>query len=115
REAFDFRQRRLSSPGDLEGAISDLRSGQVPDALSEHELAVVMDPGFDEVAVELPGHAGRLLLEPLQVFVAPPVVQPALRVELRPFVVEAVADLVADDDADGSVVDGVAGVHGERG
>ena len=53
-------------------------------------------------------------MEALQVVLGPPVVEASLGVELRALVVEAVADLVADDDADGAVVHGVGGVEVER-
>ena len=54
------------------------------------------------------------LLELLAVGVGPPVVQVAVAVVLRALVVEAVADLVADDRADAAVVDRVVGVEVEE-
>ncbi len=64
----------LPLPGDLERAVGDLRAGEVADGLAEHELAVVVEPRLDEVAVELVDDAGALLLELLQVLGGPPVV-----------------------------------------
>ena len=57
REAVDVGERRLALLRDLERAVRDLRAREVADALAEHELAVVVDAGLDEVAVELPDDA----------------------------------------------------------
>ena len=95
-----------------ERAVGDPRAGEVADRLAQHQLAVVVDARLDEVAVELVHHALPSLLELLQVGLGPPVLEAALRVVLRALVVEAVADLVADDDADRAVVHRVGRVHG---
>src|SRR6185295_13256808 len=95
-EAVDRRLGSLALARLLVGEERDLRASQVADALAEHELAVVVDAGLDEVAVVLLRHALRARLEFLQVLIGPPVLQPSLRVVLRALVVEAVADLVAD-------------------
>ena len=47
------RLRRLALARFLVGAIRDLRAGEIADRFAEHELAVVMDAGLDEIAVEL--------------------------------------------------------------
>ena len=114
REAVDVGQRRLALLRDLERTIGDPRTGEIPDRLPGDELALVVDPRRRLVRVELAHDAGRLLLELLEVLVRPPVLQPALRVVLRALVVEPVADLVPDDDADRAVVDGVVGGQAER-
>ena len=54
------------------------------------------------------------LLESLAVFVGPPRLQRAVAVILRTLVVESVTNLVTDDSADCSVVDGVVGVEAEE-
>src|SRR5450755_2443747 len=100
REPFDGGKRRVALLRDLKGAIGDLRTRQISDAFAENQPTVVVDSRLDKVAVELAHDARCLLAESLQIFLAPPVVEPALRVELRALVVKAVADLVADHHAD---------------
>ena len=58
------------------------------------------------VSVELGRERGAGRLEVSEVLGRPPVRELAGSVEERPLVVEAVADLVADDGADRAVVDG---------
>src|SRR5690242_6753069 len=74
-----------------------------------------MDVRLDEVALELIDDALAALLEFLEVVRGPPVLETTLGVELRAFIVEAVADLVTDDDADGAVVHRVCGIDVEGG
>ena len=77
-----MRRLRLRLLSFLERQIGDLHAAQVADRLAQHQLAVVMDVRLDVVAVELIDHALRLGLEALAIFRRPPVIQPALRVEL---------------------------------
>ena len=63
REPVDRGQRWFATLRDLECAVRDPRPGQIADALAQHELAVVVDPRLDEVAVELLDDAGRALVE----------------------------------------------------
>src|SRR5215813_2034924 len=102
-EAVD-RRRRVLLARLLEGEIGHLHPGQIGDALAEHEFPIVMDVGLDEIAIELPRHARSALLELTQIFRAPPVGKPSLRIELRALIVETVADLVPDHDTDAAVV-----------
>src|SRR5580698_8923404 len=74
-----------------------------------------MNAGLDVVPVKLIDHASRLDLEFLQVVGGPPVLQTPLRVVLGSLIVEAVADFVSHDDADGAVVHGIRGFHAEGG
>ncbi len=107
REAIDRGRRRLAVLRLLECQISNLHACQVADGFAQNQFALVMNGGLDVVAVELGRHALRLGLKLLQVIGGPPVVQSPLRVVLRSLIVEAVTDLVADDDADCAVVIGI--------
>src|SRR5262249_25079928 len=53
REAVDRRLRAFALARALVRRERELRAGEVADRLAEHELAVVMDLGLDEVALEL--------------------------------------------------------------
>src|SRR5882672_10557925 len=53
----------------------NLRAPQVADAFAQHELAVVVDSGLDEVVVELIGNTSAALLKLLLVCVCPPVAE----------------------------------------
>src|SRR4051794_16129816 len=112
-EAVNRRNRRLAALRDLKCAIRDSGARQIADAFAEHEPAVVVDSWFDEIAVELPGNARGPRPKLLEILIGPPVVQTALGVVLRSLVVEPVADLVADDDTDGAVIDGIVRFHAE--
>ena len=70
-----------------------------------------MDGRLDVEALELVHHALAALAEGLEIRRGPPVVQPPGGVELRPLIVETMADLVADHDADGAIVDGVGSLE----
>src|SRR5689334_19039010 len=74
-----------------------------------------MNVGFDVVVLELIYHAGGALLEALEVIRRPPVVEPALCVELCSLIVKTMANLMANHNADRAVVDGVNCVHVESG
>ena len=73
-----------------------------------------MNAGLNEIAIELANDAGSAILEALQVFSSPPVVEAAFRVKLRALVVKAVADFMTNDHADAAIVDGVYVFHAER-
>ena len=81
----------------------------------ETSLPMTLSPGSTSKADELVDDALAARLEVLEVGGRPPVLQVPLQVELRALVVEAVRDLVADDRADGAVVDGVVGLGVEEG
>src|SRR5438270_1029253 len=102
-------------PRFFEGQVSDSGARQVANALTHHQLAVVMDAGLDEVAIELAHHAGGAVMEAIQVVRGPPVVEAALGIVLSALIVKAVADLMADDDADPAIIDGIRVIHAERG
>ena len=114
REAVDRRRGRLALARLLEGAVGDLRPGEVADRLAEHQLAVVVDAGLDRSSPRTGRRrTARAAWNFFRSAGRPPVREPALRVVLRALVVEAVADLVADDDADRAVVHRVGRVHVE--
>src|SRR4026209_907012 len=114
REVVGGRNLRLAALRNLKRSIGDLHPGEIPEALAEHELAVMMNARLDEVIVELPHHALGASLKLFQIVSGPPVGQAALRVVLRPLIVEAMADFVANDYANGAVVDRVVDIHAER-
>src|SRR5437763_16015700 len=51
----------------------DLRSGKVADALAQHQVAVMVNPRFDEVIIELVRDAHGTSLETFLVICCPPV------------------------------------------
>src|ERR1017187_5525800 len=109
-ESVDVRRARLAFEGLLEGEERDFGAAEVADALTQHQFAIVVNAGLDEVVVELIHYAGAALLELLQIAVRPPVSQAPLVIVLRALVVEAMRNLMADDHPDRAVVDGVGGV-----
>src|SRR5689334_13808514 len=113
REAVDDR-RRLASERHLPGPVRHREARQVADVLAERQLAVDVAIVEHRVAIELRGERVGALLELRGVVRRPPVAQVAVAVELPAAVIEAVADLVADDRANAAVVDGVVGGHVEE-
>src|SRR5262245_54800570 len=81
REAIDRRAGRLLL-GLHERAEREVAATGVADRFAEHELAVVVHTRLDEVALELLGDALALGLELREVVLGPPVLEPALGVEL---------------------------------
>ena len=100
--------------GLAERPIRDLGARQVGDALTKHQLAVVMEVRLDEITVELTGDTRGLLVEAPEIRLAPPIAQTSIGVELCALVVEAVTDLVPDHHADAAVIHGVHGVGIKR-
>src|SRR5438270_7245167 len=98
----------------LKRQIGDFGARKISNAFAEHQLAIVVNVRFDEIVVELMGYTGSATLEPFQVISSPPVVEPALRVELRALIVETVADFVSHDDANRSIIHGIHCIHVER-
>ncbi len=98
--------RRLAVQRQLVGAgsatVSPPRSPMFSPRVSL-PFTVISSIGLERVVL-LDQHAGALL-EGLLVLGRPPVAQVAVAVRAAALVVEAVADLVADDAADGAVVD----------
>src|SRR5579864_7895383 len=88
----------------LKRGICQRCSAQIGDAFAFHQFAVLVQAFFGFVAVELLSYALAAVLEALQIFRSPPILQIAARVELRALIVEAVGDFVADDRADAAVV-----------
>src|SRR5580700_2930127 len=91
------------------GAIAVVGCGdaaEVGDVFVDRLLAVHMDAGEKLIRVVLLLEFLGLLVEVGEIFGRPPVADAAFRVEGASFRVESVADLVADDGADGSVVRG---------
>src|SRR5438067_7006239 len=95
----------------LERGERDARAGEIADRFAKDQAPVVMDGRLDVEALELVHHALAALAEGLEIRRGPPVVQPPGGVELRPLIVETMADLVADHDADGAIVDGVGSLE----
>src|SRR5207344_3473560 len=91
----------LSAGGPI-GIVGGRKSRDVGDVLAERELSVLVKIGKRLVRVVLRDQLRRGGLEVREVFGRPPVGEVASGVELAALVVEAVADLVADDRADGA-------------
>ena len=72
-----------------DGVSSCARAGKITNALTQNQLAIVMNARLNEVAIELADHACRALMEALEVFFSPPIVQATLRVILRALIVKA--------------------------
>ena len=109
--------RRRSPPGEITYALwRDGQAAEVADVLADGERAVdvLAGQGARLEAVVLRDQRLRLHLEGRLVVGGPPVVEVAVAVVLRALVVEAVADLVADDRADAAVVLGRVGVGREE-
>src|SRR5579871_6611015 len=68
----------------------NLRTAQIPDALSQNQLAVVMNVLLNVVMIELIGDAGSPRLEILQIGIRPPVSQSSEKIILSAFIVETV-------------------------
>src|SRR5215210_4346676 len=88
----------------LQGVEGDLDAPKISDVLGEGHLAVDVHTGRDfdpPILIDEPVVKG---LKTSMVLAAPPVHQIAVAVELRPLRVEAVGDLVADDEANGPEV-----------
>src|SRR5271155_2269866 len=62
-EAVDIRRTRFPLKRLLIGKKSDFGTAQVSDALTQYQLAVMMNAGLDEIVIELIGHAGRARME----------------------------------------------------
>ena len=99
----------------VEGVEGGGETGYVGDVFAEGLPAVDVDVGEGLVGVVLGGEGGGDGFEVGEVFGGPPVADAAFGVEGGAFGVEGVADLVADDGADGSVVVGGGGLGIEEG
>src|ERR1700761_4140426 len=60
--------------GFFESQESDLGPGEFTNAFTQNELAVVVNAGLNEIAIELADDARSAILKALQVFGSPPVV-----------------------------------------
>ena len=88
------------------GAVGLLEAAVVGDVLALRHLAVDVQADVVElVGRVLVDDALGALAERLHRHVVPPLLEVAVAVELAALVVEAVRDLVADDDADAAVVE----------
>src|ERR1700734_99121 len=88
----------------MKGIEGSGETGDVGDVLAEGLAANDVDVGEGCVGVVLGGECGGDGVEMGEVFGGPPVADSAFGVEGGALGVEGVADLVADDGADGSVV-----------
>ena len=100
--------------GFFESQESDLGAGKVANAFTQNKLAIVVNAGLNEIAIELAHHAGSAILKALHVFRRPPIVEAAFRIKLRALIVKAMADFMANDHADAAIIDGVYIFHAER-
>src|SRR6266481_561319 len=108
-EAVSVRRPRLARNGLLIRGVGDRQSAQVGDALSQNQLAILVQVAVDDVGVELVGDTGGAGLEILQIFRAPPVFQVALAVELAAVVVKTMCDFMSDDRSHSAVIHRVIG------
>src|SRR5437899_8418935 len=92
----------------LERGERDARAGEIADRFAEDQAPVVMDGRLDVVALELVHHALAALPEGLEIRRGPPVAQPPGRVELRPLIVDTMADPAATHHACGAGGDGLS-------
>src|SRR5579884_2912108 len=94
----------------LEGGISNRQAAQVGNALTQHQLAVLMKLVFNNVAVELFLNALSPLLEPFQIIGRPPVHQVSMRIKLASLIVKTMRHFMSDHRTHCAIVDGVIGV-----
>ena len=106
--------RRLAAQRDFIGFIGDRHARVVGDVLAQGQRAVDVVARQGAVAVVLLGQRIGLGGEVLAVGRGPPVAQVAVAIGLAALVVETVADFMADDGADGAIVDGVVRVGVEE-
>src|SRR5690606_12029166 len=97
-EAVDDR-RRPAGERQLPRLMRDRQAAEIADVLAQCELAVHLQAGQRAVLIELIDEQLSPLLELRLVSGLPPVAEFSVAVEPPPLVVEAVADLVADDRA----------------
>ena len=101
--------------GGVVGVVGGGEAGCVGDVFAEGLLAIDVEIGEGCVGVVLGGEGGGDGVEVGGVFGGPPVADAALGVEGGSFGVERVADLVADDGADGAVVGGGGALGSKKG
>src|SRR5580704_16479174 len=107
RKAVYRRRRCFSLLRFLKGEVGDLHAAKVAYALTQNQLAVYVNVAVDGIAIELPRNTRCLLVEVLEIFVVPPVLQPPLSVKLRALIVESVTDLMTDYYANRTIVHSV--------
>ena len=66
----------------LESKIGYLHPAEVPDRFTQHQIAIQVNGAVNGVTVKLPGNAGGFGIELLAIVCFPPVLEPALSVEL---------------------------------
>src|SRR5690348_1450041 len=100
-------RRTLSAAGcHAVGVICRCKPRHVRNILGQSLLTVDCEIGKRAIRIELLCQRGSRCLEMGVIGRGPPVAHSSVTVELRPVVVETVADLMADDRADGTVVHG---------
>src|SRR3954452_6605326 len=102
REAID--RFRLVRIGRFPGQIREQSAAEIGDVFTRGQLRIDLDVVDDRVARVLLAHAIDALLERLRIRGRPPVLEISLRVELPPFVIERVRQLVANRRAGVAVV-----------
>lgn len=100
---------RRRQPGRAVGLEGDLQARQVRHVLAQGEPAVETPTGQRFIGLVLGDQLRAEDVESRAVGIAPPVAQHAVTVEAAAFVVEAMADFMADHGADGAVVQRVVG------
>ena len=86
--------------------VGRLKTGEIGDVLTQRQFALHVEAGERFVRVVLLGQCQPSFLELLAVGIGPPVAHRAGGIEFRTVIVEAVADLVADNGPDRAVVIG---------
>src|SRR5439155_15862438 len=89
-------------------------STQVADVLAHRLAAVDLQSRHWRIGLELRAQLCRALFELLRIVRRPPIAEVAVAVRLPALIVEAVADLVADDRSDRAVVDRIVGIDVEE-
>ena len=98
----------------LERVEGHLEATVVGEVLAQREVAVGVEVGQHLDVAEEVGILLGALVEALGVRLRPPVVHVAVLVVVASLVVEAVEHLVANDHADGAIVEGVVGLRVEE-
>src|SRR3546814_681189 len=104
----------LASQRGVVRLVGDRQATEIADVLADRERTVDVLTGQRLEAVVLCDQRLGARLEVLAIFVGPPALEIALRIELAALVVEAVTDFVADHRPDAAVVHGIFGTHVEE-
>ena len=112
-EAVDIGRTRFAFQRFLICQKCDLCPTQIANTFAQHQFAVVVYTGLNEIVIELIGHAGGTALELFEIGIGPPVTQAAEEIELCSLVVKAMRNFMADDHPDCAIVHGIDRFHVE--